>query len=233
LEKVEKHNRQLKLQHKVKVIKKGVRKNKTAIKKEDSDAVYRKKNVMPSVVFTNHMRTSSLPQLNRANSINRFSGDKRVASPVLIESSRKNSVSKFDSSFSKSNTAQRKFKLDIFKPPKRNNNHSHFLKNKRGAKKTNKKYRGTKNLHDQYYGAADNNFKKISLFDEIEPSHLEGIDHKTRIQMTGKPRYAWEFERQEEPILAREGATFTCINEFGEGLLVGGLSQEMIQEYHM
>lgn len=59
------------------------------------------------------------------------------------------------------------------------------------------------------------------------------MNPRTRVEITGNPRYAWELEYQQEPIVAREGATFTCINEFGEGFLAGGISEGMISKYHM
>ena len=118
------------------------------------------------------------------------------------------------------------FKLDIFKRLKKGES-NYFLKSKLANNKTEKTRQRIN------FNSNDNKTSNQNALDEIEPGHLKGIDLKIRKELTGNPCFAWEFEYQEEPILAREAATFTCINQYGEGLLVGGISDMMIPSYHL
>ena len=224
-----KHQTSLQNQPKVKVIKKGVRKlDSTGPEISPIDNTQNRGSVvLHSVVFTSHMRSKSQPQLNFQRPSIEISNmqEQTIETPMLISQSPNRSLSKFEQ-IEKDNTDQ-KFKLDIFKSQKKNDKRkvgivsSSQIKFNLKSKKQPKKYIG------------ENKMKQIRLFDEVEPSHLQNIDHVQRMKLSGNPMYAWEDQFQKEPLISREGATFTCINEFGEGLLVGGLGVNMVSEYHM
>lgn len=116
-----KFNKQLERQPRIKIIKKGMRKIPIS---EHSNFEVKKNEEFPSVVFTNHIRTNSLPSLNQNNenkeiSWNQSMEKKRIASPILIESGRKkrNSINKRTTN--SEYDSPKRFKLEMFQPVKR------------------------------------------------------------------------------------------------------------------